>query len=218
MASRSFLLSDDLHAYVLAHSEPADPIARALTEATAALGDVAIMQIGADQAALLTMLVRLTSAKVAVEVGTFTGTSALAIARGLPDDGTLLCCDTSEEWTSIGVPYWRQADVASRIDLRIAPALATLQALPRTATIDFSFIDADKPSYADYFEELVVRTRPNGLIVCDNTLFFGLVHDGTSTDENAVALRAFNDLVARDARVDTVLLPYADGLTLLRKR
>lgn len=218
MASRSFLLSDDLHAYVLAHSEPADPIARALTEATAALGDVAIMQIGADQAALLTMLVRLTSAKVAVEVGTFTGTSALAIARGLPDDGTLLCCDTSEEWTSIGVPYWRQAEVASRIDLRIAPALATLQALPRTATIDFSFIDADKPGYADYFEELVVRTRPNGLIVCDNTLFFGLVHDGSSSDENAVALRAFNDLVAGDSRVDTVLLPYADGLTLLRKR
>jgi len=132
--------------------------------------------------------------------------------------GRLLCCDVSEEWTAIGRPHWEQAGVADRIDLVIAPAVDTLRALPEDPTIDIAFIDADKPNYVHYFEELVRRMRPNGLILVDNVLWSGRVVDADADDENTIAIRAFNDLVASDARVDAVMLPVSDGLTLLRRR
>jgi caffeoyl-CoA O-methyltransferase len=193
-------------------------VQQALIDATAALGPIAGMQIAPEQGALMTMLTQLLGARRAVEVGTFTGYSALCIARGLAPGGRLLCCDVSEEWTSIGRPYWDQAGVADRIDLVIAPAVDTLTALPDDPTIDIAFIDADKPNYPNYFEQLVRRMRPNGLLMVDNVLWSGRVVDPDATDENTVAIRAFNDLVAADPRVDAVMLPVSDGLTLLRKR
>jgi caffeoyl-CoA O-methyltransferase len=129
-----------------------------------------------------------------------------------------LCCDVSEEWTSVGRPYWERAGVADRIELRIAPALETLQALPGDPRIDLAFIDADKGGYIAYYEELLARLRPGGLILVDNVLWSGRVVDPEATDEDTVAIRAFNDHVAADERVDSVMLPVADGLTLLRKR
>jgi caffeoyl-CoA O-methyltransferase len=193
-------------------------VQRSLIEETAKLGAVANMQVSPEQGAFLTMLTRLLGARHAVEVGTFTGYSALCIARGLPDDGHLVCCDVSEEWTSVGRKYWSEAGVEERIDLRIAPALETLEALPRDEAIDFAFIDADKPNYRNYYEALLPRLRRNGVIGVDNVLWSGAVLDENAADENTVAIKAFNDFVASDDRVDVVMLPLADGLTLARKR
>jgi caffeoyl-CoA O-methyltransferase len=218
MSPKSFFLSPEIHDYLLDHGQRPDAIQQPLIDATAALGPVAGMQIAPEQGAFMTMLTQLVGAHNAVEVGTFTGYSALCIARGLAPGGRLLCCDVSEEWTAIGRQHWERAGVADRIDLVIAPAVDTLRALPRDATIDIAFIDADKPNYANYFEALVPRVRPNGLILVDNVLWGGRVVDDTDTEENTMAIRAFNDLVAADERVDTVMLPVSDGLTLLRKR
>lgn len=218
MSSRSFLLDDRLNDYVVGHTEPADPVLVRLTERTAALGDVAGMQVGPDQAALLTMLTRFAGVRSAVEVGTFTGTSALCIARGLADGGRLLCCDVSEEWTAIAREAWAEAGVDDRIDLRIAPGIETLSALPADETIDLAFIDADKPGYLGYYEQLVPRLRPGGWIVADNTLWSGTIVDPEVTDEHTEALRAYNDRAASDDRVMTVVLALADGLTVSQKR
>jgi caffeoyl-CoA O-methyltransferase len=174
------------------------------------------MQISHDEGELLTMLVRLVGARQAVEVGTFTGYSSICIARGLPDDGRLLCCDVSEEWTSIARRYWERAGVADRIDLRIAPALETLRALPSGRHLDFAFIDADKTGYAAYFEEIVPRVRPGGLIVLDNMLRDGRVLDPQNDDDRAID--ALNDALRADERVDVVLLPVRDGVSLARVR
>jgi caffeoyl-CoA O-methyltransferase len=217
-APKSFFLSPEVHEYLLDHGARPDAVQQSLIAATAALGSVAGMQIAPEQGALMTMLTQLVGARSAVEVGTFTGYSALAIARGLVPGGRLLCCDVSEEWTAIGRTHWEQAGVSDRIDLVIAPAVDTLRALPSEPTIDIAFIDADKPNYPNYFEELVPRLRPNGLLLVDNVLWSGRVVDASADDENTVAIRAFNDLVAADARVDAVMLPVSDGLTLLRKR
>ncbi len=154
----------------------------------------------------------------AVEVGTFTGYSAIAIARGLPDDGHLLCCDVSAEWTAIARRAWDAAGVADKIELQLAPALDTLRALPAEEYLDLAFVDADKPAYAAYYGELLPRLRPNGVILVDNTLWSGAVVDDTADDDNTVALRAFNDMVAADDRVEVALLTLGDGLTLIRKR
>jgi caffeoyl-CoA O-methyltransferase len=218
MAPRSFLLSDQLDEYVRAHTAPFDAVLERLTERTEALGDVAGMQIGPDQAAFLTMLTRFAGVRHAVEVGTFTGTSALCIARGLAPGGRLLCCDVSETWTAIAAEAWQEAGVDDRIDLRVAPAAETLAQLPADPTIDLAFIDADKPGYLAYYEELVPRLRPGGWIVADNTLWSGQVVDGADTSEATEALRAYNRRAASDARVDTVLLALADGLTVSQKR
>lgn len=215
---KSFFLSPDVHHYLVEHGTPPDEVQQALIEETAALGDIAMMQIAPEQGAFMTVLTRLLCARYAVEVGTFTGYSALAIARGLPDDGRLLCCDVNEEWTAIGYRHWEQAGVAGKIELRIGPALDTLRALPREEAVDLAFIDADKPNYPHYYDELLTRLRPNGVVLVDNTLWSGNVVDASVTDENTEALRAFNDLVAADDRVDAVMLPISDGLTLLRKR
>jgi len=216
---RSFLVTDEVRSYAVAHgSWRPDAVVRGLQAETAALGDVAGMQIGDDQAQLLTMFARLTGARRAVEVGTFTGYSSLGIARGLAQGGSLLCCDVSEEWTEIGRRAWAAAGLADRIELRIGPALDTLKALPATADIDLVFIDADKPGYAAYWAELVPRVRPGGLLLVDNVLWSGEIIDPEVSDTNTSALRAFNDLVASDDRVDTVVLTAFDGLTIARRR
>jgi caffeoyl-CoA O-methyltransferase len=204
--------------YVVAHGSPPDDVLLDLIESTRqAFGQQAGMQIAPEQGALLAMLTKLVGAKNAVEVGTFTGYSALCIARALPADGHLLCCDISEDWTDMGVAAWERAGVADRIDLVIAPALQTLRALDLSPVIDISFVDADKVGYAAYYEELIIRTRPGGLIVFDNVLFAGKVL-GESTEANPVALRRFNDDLVTDDRVDVVMLPLADGVTIARKR
>jgi caffeoyl-CoA O-methyltransferase len=218
-APKSFHLSPAIHEYIVAHGTPPDDVQQWLiAETKARVPDRSMMQIAPEQGAFMTVLTRLLNARRTVEVGTFTGYSSLCIARGLANGGQLLCCDVSEDWTALGREAWERAGVADRIELRIAPAIETLRALPREATIDLSFIDADKQSYADYYAELIVRTRPNGVILVDNTLWMGTVIDPSVTDDDTKAIRAFNDMVAADERVDTVLLPISDGLTLLRKR
>jgi caffeoyl-CoA O-methyltransferase len=216
---RSFPVTDEIRSYAVTHGTwRPDPVVRELRAETAKLGDAAGMQIGDDQGQLLTMLARMVNARRAVEVGTFTGYSSMCIARGLAEGGSLLCCDVSADWTDIGQRAWASAGLADRIELRIAPALDTLRALPETADIDLVFIDADKPGYADYWEELVPRVRPGGLLLADNVLWSGRIVDGEVTDENTTALRAFNDMVASDDRVETVVLTAFDGLTIARRR
>jgi caffeoyl-CoA O-methyltransferase len=215
---KSFLLTSELHDYLVGHVAPLDDVARGLMERTAELGAISIMQVAPEQAALLTLLARLIGARTAVEVGTFTGFSALAIARGLVEDGTLLCCDVSEDWTSVGQPFWDAAGVADRIDLRIAPAAETLAALDDERSIDLAFIDADKPNYPVYWDLLVPRMRPGGLVLVDNVLWSGKVVDPSVTDDDTLAIRSFNDKVAADERVESVILTVADGLTLARVR
>jgi len=215
---KSFLLSSELAEYLVGHGDPPDAVQQALIEETASLGAVAGMQIAPEQGAFLTVLTQLIGARRAIEIGTFTGYSALCIARGLPHDGRLTCCDVPEEWTAIGRKAWSAAGVDDRIDLRIAPALDTLAALPAGDSFDLAFIDADKPNYVNYYEALLPRMRTNGAILVDNVLWDGRVIQSDADDENTIAIRAFNDRVASDERVDAVMLPIADGLTICRKR
>lgn len=205
-------VTDELHDYMVAHGMPLDEIAAELVEETRKLGGAAEMLTTADQAALLTTLTRLISARRAVEIGTFTGFSALAISRGLPDGGQLICLDVSDEWTSIGRPYWERAGVADKIDLRIGDAHASAVALE--GEFDLAFVDADKPGYIDYFEQLVPRIRPNGVLLFDNTLAGGRVVDADGPADR----KEFNAHIAADKRVDVVMLGIGDGLTLVRKR
>ncbi len=215
---RSIALDPRLHEYALAHSTQPDAEQRALIDATnRAAAEHAGMRISHDEGTFLTLLTQLSGARFAVEVGTFTGYSALCIARGLPDDGRLLCCDVSEEWTSIGREHWEQAGVADRIDLRIAPAIETLRALPDEPAIDLAFIDADKESYIAYWEELVPRMRPGGVLLVDNTLWHGQVADDVP-DETTRVIREFNDHAAADDRVELVVLTLSDGVTMARRR
>jgi caffeoyl-CoA O-methyltransferase len=215
---RNFTVTDEVRDYSVGHgSWLPDDVVHQLRAQTQALGDVAGMQIGDDQGQLLTMLARLVGARSAIEVGTFTGYSSLCIARGLAEGGTLLCCDVSEDWASIGVRAWERAGLRDRIELRIAPALQTLRALPDEADVDLVFIDADKPGYSAYWDELVPRVRQGGVLLADNVLWSGEIVDESVTDENATALRSFNDKVAADDRVEVVVLPAFDGLTIARK-
>ncbi len=211
-------LTPELYEYVLAHNPPLDPVQRELVEVThSRYADVAGLQTAEEQGPLLAFLVRLVGARRIVEVGTFTGFSTLSMAQAMPSDGRLITCDISEEWTALGREAWTKAGVADRIDLRIAPALETLRALPDDEPwIDLSFLDADKENYLPYWEELVRRTRPGGLVVVDNTLFHGKVVDPGATGP-AAAIREFNDRVLADDRVEPVLLTVADGLTLARR-
>jgi len=216
--SKFIAVDEALHAYILAHRTPDDDVLRELQEETARLGDRARMQIAPDQGTFLRLLVSALGARRAVEVGTFTGMSSICIARGLGPEGRLLCCDVSEEWTAIARRYWARAGLADRIELRLGPAADTLRALPLEPVFDFGFIDADKAGYLVYYEEILQRLRPGGLVAVDNVLWSGDVVRKEKQDADTEAIRGFNDVVAADARVDSVILPLADGLTLARKR
>lgn len=214
---KSFFLSEALHDYLVEHGTPPDALLQELTaETVRRVGDRSMMQIAPEQGAFMTLLTQLIGARRAIEVGTFTGYSALCIARGLPSDGQLICCDLSDEWTRIGRNFWEQAGVAERIDLRIGPALETLRGLPEERDFDLAFIDADKPAYPAYYEELIKRIRPGGVILVDNVLWGGSVVDPSNQEGNTNAIRAFNDLVAADDRVESVMIPLSDGLTFIR--
>jgi caffeoyl-CoA O-methyltransferase len=216
---RSHFLDSEVARYAAAHATPGDDVQRwvhAQTEAR--FPDAAVMQVGDDQSVLLEVLTRAMGVRLAVEVGTFTGSSALAIARGLAPGGRLICCDVSEEWTAIARQAWEKAGVADRVDLRIAPALDTLRAMPADAEIDLAFVDADKVGYEDYYAEIVPRLRSGGLLLADNTLQWGQVVDDSVTDRNVVAIRAFNDRVLADGRMQSVLLPFGDGVTVAQRR
>jgi len=207
-----------LHAYLVAHGSPPDAVQQALIEETEKLGRIAMMQVAPEQGAFMTWLARTLGARRAVEVGTFTGYSTLCLARGLPEDGRVLALDVSAEWTEIGRRHWEKAGVAHKIDLRLGPALDTLRSLGREPVFDLAFIDADKTGYASYVEEILPRLRTGGVILVDNVLWGGSVVSPERQDPDTVAIRAFNAAMARDPRVDAVMIPLSDGLTLLRKR
>jgi predicted O-methyltransferase YrrM len=216
---RSYIASDAIVAYVARHVSEPDPVQRALrAETRARTGRAAGMQIGDDQAVLMEILARSIGALRAIEIGTFTGYSALAIARGMGPEGRLLCLDVNQEWTAIARDFWQRAGVADRIELRIGPALDTLRGLPADESFDLAFVDADKVTYLEYYEALVPRLRPGGLLLADNTLQGGRVADSNVEDTNVRAIRAFNDRVKADDRVQSVLLHIGDGLTLIQKR
>lgn len=217
MTTKSIPLTPELHAYLVAHGDPPDEVMRDLIEETRALlPEDAQMQVAPEQAAFLTFLTRLLGARRAVEVGTFTGLSSLAIARGLAEDGRLTCFDVSEEFTGIARRHWTRAGVDDRVEVRIGPAGDTLRKLPHDRHLDFAFIDADKVGYPVYWSELVPRMRPGGVIAVDNVLRDGRVLAPQDASDRAIA--AFNDEVLADVRVDLVMLPVADGLTLARVR
>jgi caffeoyl-CoA O-methyltransferase len=216
---KSLGLSPELHAYLVDHGTPPDAILAELARVTRErIGELAIMQIPPEEGALLTFLARLIGARRAIELGTFTGYSALCLARGLGPDGKLLCCDVSREWTDVGRPFWRRAGVEDRIDLRLAPALETLASLPADRSWDMAFLDAVKTEYWSYLEQLHGLIRPGGLVVVDNVLWSGAVIDANDQETSTRAIRDFNDRVARDERFDRVMLGVGDGLTLLRVR
>ncbi len=218
MARVSGEMNAELHAYLVAHGTPPDEILTQLANETERIaGAQAEMQIAPEQGALLTLLASVIQARFVVEVGTFTGYSSLCLARGLAPDGRLLCCESEEKWAAVARRYWQRAGVSDRVELRLAPALDTLRALPREPHIDLVFIDADKGGYVDYWEELVPRMRPGGLLVADNVLFHGEVID-PEAGGNVAAIRKFNEHVLRDERTDRVMLPVGDGITLARRR
>jgi caffeoyl-CoA O-methyltransferase len=218
MTTRSWLVSERIGEYVAAHTTPADPVVADIRAATeAAAGQWSMMQIGDDQFVFMELLARAMGARRAIEIGTFTGTSALAVAKGMGPEGRLLCCDVNEEWTAIARNHWTKAGVADRIELRIGPAIDTLRSLPVEPTFDLAFVDADKPGYPHYYDELVPRLRDGGLLLADNTLQQGRVVDPEANDESVVAIRAFNDKVVADDRVACVLLPLGDGVTVIQK-
>jgi caffeoyl-CoA O-methyltransferase len=212
-------LSQELQDYLVAHSTPPDGVLLELAaETLRRYPDAAGMQIGPEQGTFMTLLAALAGARTAIEVGTFTGYSSICLARGLGGDGSLICCDVSEEWTALARQYWEKAGLADRIELRLGPGLATLQALPGGASFDLAFIDADKPGYVGYWDEIVPRIKAGGLILVDNTLFHGRVTDVADASAIVQGIRDFNDHARADERVELVLLPVGDGLTLARKK
>jgi caffeoyl-CoA O-methyltransferase len=217
MASGSEHLALGRHDYLAGHSTPPDALLRDLISETAErFPDRARMQIGQQQGTFLTMLAGLMGARHVVEVGTFTGYSSICLARGMATDGELICCDISEEWTSLARTYWQKAGLADRIDLRLGPALDTLRALPAGAWLDLAFIDADRAGLTGYWDELVPRLRPGGVILVDNVLLHGRIFD-PEPDAEARAVRRFNEHARADDRVVLAMLPIADGLTVARR-
>jgi len=229
MEKKNLALVEGLNDYVLAHSLRDTDLLRRLREETNK-DPMAIMQIPPEQGQLMALLLKAIGAKRTIEIGVYTGYSTLSVAQALPADGYILACDVEEKWTNIGKKYWTEAGVAHKVDLRIAPATETLNAaLARgeAGTYDFVFIDADKGSYDTYYELSLKLLKPNGLIALDNMLFFGSVIDSNLMDEamrkrvgepTIQSLRDLNKKIHRDERVDMVLLPFADGITLVRKR
>lgn len=220
MTPRPFLLSQQMADYVRASTEAPDEVVTDLIAETSAMAErgelSATMQIGPDQGAFMQLLTRALGVRSAIEIGTFTGLSALSIARGLADDGHLLCLDLNADWTAVARRYWDRAGVGDRIELRLGPALDSLGALPAEPAFDLAFVDADKTGYAAYVDELHPRMRENGVVLLDNTLRGGHVLEPRSDDDRAIA--ELNVRLAADPRWETVLLPLADGLTMLRRR
>ena len=219
MSTRTLGFDDRLHQYLLDVSVDEDPVARALRTRTAELEEH-YMQISPEQGQFFKLLIRMTNAQQVVEVGTYTGYSALCLAQAVGARGRVVCCDISEEWTAIGQEFWQQAGVAERIDLRLAPALETLEQMRQdgeAGRFDFAFIDADKGNYQAYYEHLLDLIRPGGVIAVDNTLWSGRVADLSEQDSDTVAIREFNRILANDSRVMVSLVPIGDGLTLARK-
>jgi caffeoyl-CoA O-methyltransferase len=215
MTQRSEQISLHLNAYLTAHSTPPDAILRELATETAERypNDISL-QIAPEEGTFLTLMARISRARSAIEVGTFTGYSSICIARGLGDGGRLLCCDVSEEWTSVARKYWEKARLTDRIELRLGPALDTLRALPDGELFDLVFIDADKISYPRYWTEIVPRVRPGGMIMVDNTFSHGRVLDAGNDNPSVIAVRAMNDQAAADERVELIMVPLGDGLTV----
>ena len=220
MSNQTLQLTDELYAYLKAKGVRESPALAALREETASL-PMAVMQIAPEQGQFMAMLIRLTGARRCLEVGTFTGYSALACAEALPVDGQLVALDISEEWTAIGRRHWSAAGLADRIDLRLGPAAESMQAMldeGQAGSFDFLFIDADKTGYARYYELGLELLRPGGLVAVDNVLWDGAVAAPGPGDADTEALRAFNDALILDRRVDLVMVPVGDGLSLARKR
>jgi predicted O-methyltransferase YrrM len=215
MASRNAFLPAKLARYIVEHSVREPEVLRELREATASQRSSG-MQIGPDQGQFMALLVQLMGARRCLEIGTYTGYSSLVVALALPEDGRIVCCDVSEEWTAIARRFWKKAGVEHKITLKLAPALETLATL--RGPFDFVFIDADKENYGNYYERCLELVRRGGLIAVDNTLWSGEVADPKSRDATTRALQAFNDKLLRDARVALSLLPVGDGLTLALKR
>jgi caffeoyl-CoA O-methyltransferase len=211
-------LTDELHDYMVAHGARQDEVLAGVQAETAAMGDISVMQIAPDQGAFMTLLCRAIGASDAIELGTFTGYSAICIARGLAPGGRLVACELSEEYAEIAARNLEAAGVADRVEIRIGPALDTLRALPERELFDFAFIDADKTGYPDYYEEVLPRTRPGGLIVVDNVLQGGDVVREDAEGESVQAIRRLNETIAADERVDTAMVAIADGLMIARKR
>ncbi|GAA3336109.1 class I SAM-dependent methyltransferase [Amorphoplanes nipponensis] len=216
MTFKPLPLTPELHEYLLSHSTPPDEVtAELIAETRASLPDDAGMQVAPEQAAFLRLLTSLMGVRQAVEVGTFTGLSSLSIARGLAAGGQLTCFDISPEFTAVARRYWQRAGVAERIELRIGPAAEGLRELPSEPYLDLAFIDADKAGYPVYWQELVPRVRPGGVLLVDNVLWSGRVVDPRGESDRAIT--AFNDLARDDPRVELVILPIADGLTMARR-
>lgn len=221
MSSRTIELTDDLYDYLLRIGSRESVVARELREATRVATKAHRMQISPEQGAFMALLVRMLGARRTIEVGTFTGYSALVVAEALPLDGRVIACDVSEEWTGVGRPFWERAGVAEKIDLRLKPATETLAELVdagEAGRFDFAFIDADKSNYDTYYERCLTLLRPGGVIGIDNVLWGGRVADASITDDDTSAIRALNAKVHADGRVDACLLPIGDGLTLAVKR
>ena len=215
MAGRAPFLPEKITRYIHEHAVREPEILRELRAATASVPQSG-MQIGADQGQFMALLVQAIDARNCLEIGTYTGYSALAVALALPKDGRIVCCDISEEWTAVGKPFWKKAGVEKKIDLRIGPALETLKKLK--GPFDFVFIDADKPNYLNYYERCLQLVRRGGLIAVDNVLWSGEVANEKARDELTVALREFNDRVHEDERVDIAMLSIGDGVTLALKK
>jgi caffeoyl-CoA O-methyltransferase len=220
MTPRSFLLTPELADYVRASSEAPDEVAADLLAETAAMADRGeippTFQIAPEQGVFMQVLATALGARRAIEIGTFTGFSAMCVARGLPADGSLLCLDVNEQWTTVARRYWERAGLTDRIELRLGDAHETLRAVPAEPTFDLAFVDADKTGYADYVDQLHPRMTDNGVVLLDNTLADGRVLDPQTDNERAIA--ELNAALATDPRWETVLLPLSDGLTMLRKR
>jgi predicted O-methyltransferase YrrM len=220
MSNRSILLTDSLYDYLLSVSLRESDLQRRLREETAA-DPMSRMQISPEQGQFMGLLAKLMAARRCVEVGVFTGYSSLAVAQALPADGTIVACDVSEQWTAVARRYWAEAGVSHKIELRLAPALETLDSLLAAGgggSFDLAFIDADKTNYLGYYERVLELLRPGGLAVVDNTLWSGRVADPEVADPDTIALRHFNERLHRDDRVDLSLLPVGDGLTLARRK
>ena len=220
--SKFTALDDELHAYMVEHGARQDAVLARVQAETEAMGDIAVMQIAPDQGAFMTLLARSIGAREAIELGTFTGYSAICIARGLVPGGRLICCELSEEYAETAARNFEAAGVGERIEIRIGPALDTVRALPDREVFDVAFIDADKTGYPDYYEALLPRMRPGGLILLDNVLGAGRVlHPEDLEGDSAAsvaAIRRINEIVRDDERVDVAMVGIADGLTLARKR